>query len=299
MTALRSPLLLLGATLVGGFTVAALLAPLLAPYDPEALAGSGLEPPSAEHLLGTNLIGQDILSRLVWGARSVLTVAVATATLAVIVGVLVGVGAALLGGLVDELAMRAVDVVLALPNLPLVILVAALSGANRVVLILVMAFLFWAPISRIVRSQALSLRHRGFVAAAQGFGGGVFYQIRRHLVPALGPIIVAEFVAFAGNAVSLEASAAFLGLGDPTGVSWGSMVSNALATPGIYFTPAWMWWVLPPGFAITLAILGFAFLGVGLEPIINPRSGREDQGRWSGRKRDRDGDLVGVAAPGS
>lgn len=274
MKALRSPLVVLGASLVGGFTVAALLAPLLAPYGPRALVAPGLEPPSAEHLLGTNLVGQDILSRLVWGARSAFTVGVGAATLAVVVGVLVGVTAGLLGGVVDTLAMRTVDVLLALPNLPLIVLVAALTGASRVGLILLMGFLFWPPISRIVRSQALSLRQRGFVAAAQGFGGGAPYLIRRHLVPALGPIIVAEFVAFVGNAISLEAALAFLGLGDPTGVSWGMMIRNALATPGIYFIPAWLWWVLPAGFAITLAILGFTFLGVGLEPIMNPRSER-------------------------
>lgn len=275
MKALRSPLLLLGAFLVGGFTLVALLAPLLAPYDPQALSGSGLEPPSAQHLLGTNLIGQDILSRIIWGARSSFTVAIGAATVALIVGVLVGVGAGLLGGVVDTLAMRTVDVLLAIPNLPVIVLVAALTGASRIAVILLMGFLFFPPISRIVRSQALTVRQRGFVEAAQGFGGGVLYLIRRHLVPALGPILVAEFVAFAGNAVSLEAALAFLGLGDPTGMSWGLMMSDALAMPGIYFTPAWTWWVLPAGFAITLAILGFAFLGVGLEPIINPRSRRD------------------------
>ncbi|MPZ67529.1 MAG: ABC transporter permease subunit [Pseudonocardiaceae bacterium] len=272
MKVLRAPLVILGGCLVGGFTILALLAPLLAPYDPRALAGSGLEPPSADHLLGTNLIGQDILSRIIWGSRSALEVGVGAATLAVVMGVLVGVSAGLLGGVVDTLAMRTVDVLLALPNLPLVVLFAALTGGNRAGLILLMGILFFPPISRIVRSQALSLRQRGFMAAAQGFGGGVLYLIRRHFVPALGPIIVAEFVAFVGNAISLEAGLAFLGLGDPTGVSWGMMMREALATSGIYFTPAWMWWVLPPGFAVTLAILGFAFLGVGLEPLMNPRS---------------------------
>lgn len=275
MNALRSPLFVLGVTLVGGFTLVALLAPLLAPYDPQALPGSGLDPPSARHPLGTNLIGQDILSQLIWGARSSLTVAVGAATVAVVVGVLVGVGAGLVGGLADTFAMRAVDVLLAVPRLPVLVLVSALTGASRVGLILLMGFLFWPPISRVVRSQALTLRQRGFVEAAQGFGGGVLYLIRRHLVPAIGPIVVSVFVAFAGNAVTLEAGLAFLGLGDPTSVSWGQMMSDALATPGIYFTPAWTWWVLPAGFAIGLAVLGFTFLGVGLEPVLNPRWRRD------------------------
>lgn len=275
MKVLRSPLLLIGVILVGGLTLVALLAPLLAPYDPRALPGSGLDPPSGEHPLGTTLIGQDVLSQLVWGARTSLSVAVGAATLAIVVGVIVGVGASLVGGLVEVVAMRVVDVLLAIPRLPLLVLVAALTRMSGIALILLMGFLFWPPVSRVVRSQTLTLRQRGFVDAAQGFGGGVLYVTRRHLVPALGPIIAELFVAFAGNAIFLEASMAFLGLGDPTAVSWGLMLNEALATPGIYFTPAWTWWVLPAGFAITLALLGFAFVGVGLEPVFNPRWQRE------------------------
>jgi len=277
VTALRSPLLVLGATLVSGLTLAAVGAPMIAPYDPRELAGSGLESPSGAHLLGTNLIGQDIASQLIWGARASLTVGIGAAALGVVLGVLVGVSAGLRGGVVDLLLMRAVDVLLAIPSLPLIVLVVALTGASRVGLILLLGFLFWPPISRVVRSQTLTVAQRGFVTAAQGFGGGVWYLIRRHLVPALGPIVVAEFVAFAGNAIALEAALAFLGLGDPTGISWGLMISTALATPGIYFVPAWTWWVLPTGIAITLAILGFTFLGVGLEPLLNPRWRRTGQ----------------------
>lgn len=275
MKVLRSPVLLLGVILVGGFTLVALLAPLLAPYDPRALPGSGLDSPSSDHLLGTTLIGQDVLSQLVWGARTSLSVAVGAATLAIVVGVIVGVGASLVGGFVEVVTMRVVDVLLAIPRLPLLVLVAALARMSGIALILLMGFLFWPPVSRVVRSQTLTLRQRGFVNAAQGFGGGVFYVIRRHLVPALGPILAELFVAFSGNAIFLEASLAFLGLGDPTSMSWGLMLNNALATPGIYFTPAWTWWVLPAGLAITFALLGFAFLGVGIEPIINPRWQRE------------------------
>ncbi len=266
----------IGAVLVGGLAVVAVLAPQLAPYDPRASPppGPGLDPPSGEFPLGTTLVGQDVLSQVIWGARSTMIIAVGAPAVAVIIGVLVGVGAGLRGGLVDLLAMRIVDVLLAVPRLPVIVLVSALTGASRLGLIALMGFLFWPPIARIVRSQTLTLRQRGFVSAAGGFGGGVLYVIRRHLVPALGPLLVSVFVAFAENAVTLEASVAFLGLGDPTGVSWGLMMNEALATPGIYFTDAWTWGVLPAGFAITLVIAGFAFLGVGLEPIVNPRSSR-------------------------
>lgn len=221
--------------------------------------------------MGTNNVGQDIWSQIVWGARASLTVAVGAATLAVALGLLIGAGGALLGGSADVLATRVVDVSLAIPRLPLLILASALVGPNRGNVTVLIGLLTWPIMARILRSQTLSLRQRGFVAAARGFGGGALYTLRRHVAPALGPMVVAGLVTIAARAILLEASLAFLGLADPTSVSWGLMLNKALAHPGIYFTPMWPWWILPAGFAITLAVVGFTFLGVGLEPVLNPR----------------------------
>lgn len=272
--AARSPLVVVGAGLVGALVMVAVAAPLLAPYDPRALGADSLLRPSAAHLLGTNNIGQDIFSELVWGARTSLVVAVGSGALALALGTVVGVGGALVGGWADTVAMRVVDVVLALPRLPLLVLVGALAGASRTSVTVVIGVLTWPVVARLVRAQALSLRQRGYVAAARGFGLGPGHVARRHLLPALGPILVASFVAIAANAVLLEASLAFLGLSDPTGVSWGLMLNRALAHPGLYFTSLWTWWVLPAGGAITVAVLGFALLGVGLESVFNPRWAR-------------------------
>ena len=266
-----SPFVVVGTAIVAGLAAVAMLAPVLAPYDPRALAGDSLQAPSGRHFLGTNDIGQDVLSQLIWGARASLVVAVTTAAMAVTGGALVGLAAGLVGGWADTFTMRVVDVVLAFPRLPLLVLVAALAGASRVSVIVVMTFLTWPVIARLVRSQALSLRQRGFVHAAQGFGAGVGYVIRRHLVPAVGPLLAAGFVAVAANAVLLEASLAFLGLSDPTAVSWGLIINRALAHPGLYFSAAWAWWLVPAGVAIALAVLGFSLLGLGLEPALNPR----------------------------
>lgn len=271
MKALRSPLVLAGGGLLATLVAAAVLAPVLAPYDPRALAGDSLEAPSARHLLGTNNIGQDILSQVVWGARTSLTVALGAATLAILIGITVGVTAGLVGGMADVVAMRVVDVFLAIPRLPVMVLVAALVGANRLSLVVLIAMLTWPVVARLLRSQTLSLRRRGFVAAARGFGGGLGYVVRRHLVPAVAPIATSSFILIAGNAILLESTLAFLGLSDPVGVSWGLMLNNALLYPGLYFTDAWTWWVLPAGCAITLAVMSFAFIGVGLEPVLNPR----------------------------
>ena len=262
---------LTGGGILGVLVLVAALAPALAPYDPQAIVGPSLQLPSGAHLLGTNQVGQDLLSHLVWGARSSLTVALGASMLALAVSVLVGVGCAFVGGLVDTVAMRIVDVFLAIPQLPLAVIVAALVGASRLNVIVVIGLLAWAPAARIFRSQTLSLRRRGFVAAAGGFGGGVLYLTRRHLLPALGPVLIAVIVAVAARSVLLEAGLAFLGLADYTVPSWGLTLNWALTQSGLFFTPNWPWWVLPPGLGVTLTTVGFAFVGVGLEPIMNPR----------------------------
>lgn len=260
-----------GVGIVAAVALVAVLAPLLAPYDPRAISGPSLRSPSAEHLLGTNDSGQDILSQLIWGARSSTVVAGLSACLAVAVGALVGALAGLRRGLTEIVAMRITDVALALPALPLLILVVAFAGSSRTTVVLVIAFAGWPAIARIVRSQTLALARHGYVQAARGFGGGPLYVIRRHVLPAAGPLVAANLVYWAATAVVLQAGLAFLGLGDPTEISWGALLNRALEHQGVYATSQWTWWVLPPGLAITLAAVGLAFIGFGLEPRANPR----------------------------
>lgn len=264
-------LLVAGGTILGVLCAVALLAPVLAPYDPHALVGGRLEPPSGRHLLGTDDIGRDILSGLMWGARSSIPLAFAVGSLALVLGTLVGAGAASAGGWVDAAIARLLDIALALPGIPLLVLVGALAGPHRLVLVGVMVFLFWPPVARLVRSQTLTLRQRGYVGAAHGFGASVAYVVWRHLAPAIGPLLVARFVQIAGAAVLLDAGLAFLGVGDTTATSWGLALNRALGHPGLFFTDAWLWWVLPPAAAVTVAVLGFTFVGVGLEGRFNPR----------------------------
>lgn len=264
----------LGGAIVAALMLVAVLAPLIAPFDPRAVAGPSLSGPSADHLLGTNDAGQDILSQLVWGARSSAIVSVLAAAIAVTLGVAVGAAAGLLGGWADTLAMRTVDVFLAVPALPLLILVAALAGPSRTTVVLVIGLSAWPQVARLVRSQTLTLAARGYVAASRGFGAGRAYVVRRHLLPQLSPLVAANFVFWAATAVVLQAGLAFLGLSDPTEISWGGVLNRALGHEGIYFGSAWLWWVLPAGLSITVAALGLALLGLGLEPRANPRWSR-------------------------
>lgn len=268
---LRSPLLVAGLVMIAILVFVAAAAPLLAPYDPRAITGASLAHPSARHLLGTNDIGQDIASEVIWGARTSLIVGVAGASLAVAIGIVVGVAAGVAGGILDKIATRIIDLFLAVPVLPLIVLITALLGPSRTVVILVVGMAGWPGIARTLRSQTLTLRERGFIDAARGFGGGPVYLVRRHLAPALGPLIASRWVDWASGAIFLESGLAFLGLGSPTNVSWGSILDRAVRHEGWYFGNLWVWWVLPAGLAITLAVLGFTLVGVGLEQGFNPR----------------------------
>ncbi|MBP8973331.1 MAG: ABC transporter permease [Anaerolineae bacterium] len=249
----------------------AAFAPLLAPYDPEAFSGNSLERPSAAHRLGTNDVGQDILSELIYGARISLTVAAGAAMGTVILAVLVGGAAGYAGGWLDLVLMRLVDMILALPRLPLLILVNALLGAGLDTMILTIALLSWPPTARIIRAQVQSVRQRGYVRMARGFGGGPLYLFARHILPQIAPLILFGLVTAAGHAVALEAGLAFLGLGDPTAKSWGLMMRYALNLPGLLLTDRWLWWLLPPGICVTLLVLALALIGIGLESRLDTR----------------------------
>lgn len=263
-----------GAAILAAFALSAIFAPVLAPYDPHAISGPSLSSPSGQHLLGTNDAGQDILSQLVWGARAAIVVALPAAVIAVVVGLVVGALAGLLGGWVDRLLMRAVDLFLAVPVLPLLILVAALAGPSPTTVTLLIAGVAWPFIARVVRSQTLTLARRGHVQAARGFGAGPRYVIRRHLAPELGPLLAANFVNWAAIAIVFQSGLAFLGLSDPTDVSWGAVLNRALTHEGVYFTSEWIWWVLPAGVAIIVVSTGLALLGLAMEPRFNPRWSR-------------------------
>ncbi len=269
-----SGLLIIGGTLVGLLVIMAVFAPLLTAHDPTAISGQALESPSADHWMGTDIPGRDIFAQLVYGTRASLAVALLGASLAITGAISIGVLPALIGGRADAAAARVVVFLLALPGLPLLILIGSLAGGSNVALILMIGLIGAAPNARILRGQTLTLRQRGYITVARGFGGGPIYVLRRHVVPGLGPLIVVGFVNWAGISIALEAGLSFLGIGDPTAVSWGRTLNRALEQQSIYFSDMWTWWVLPAGLAITLAVLGFTFIGVGLEPTFNPRWAR-------------------------
>ncbi len=273
-----SPPGMLGISVLAVLLLMAVLAPATAPYGPRERVGRPFQPPGSRHLLGTNDVGQDILSEVIWGARVSLTIGIVAALAATSVGTVAGCAAGYFGGLVDGVLMRTVDLVLVVPFVPLMILLAAYLGPSLYNLVFVIAGLMWARPARVVRSQVLSLRTRLYVEAAKAAGGSAPHMIRRHIVPGVLPLVLAEFVVCASLAMLIEASLSFLGLGDPLQKSWGTTLYYARVR-GAFLTGAWVWWVLPPGLLITLTVLGFALTGFTLEAHCGPRLARRGAGR--------------------
>jgi len=260
----------LGGLIIVGMGLLAIFAPVLAPYDPTERTGIPFAPPSSEHWLGTNDVGQDLLSELIFGSRVSLTVGIVAAVVALLIGTTVGILAGYYPKRLGSVLMRSVDVVLILPFLPLLIVLAAYLGRGLVNTIIVIGVLIWAAPARIIRSQVLSLRSREYVLAAQTMGAPDSWAITRHVLPRTALLATSTFVRAVSGAILLESALAFLGLGDPIQKSWGSILFWAQQR-GAFLTPAWKWWVVPPGIMIMLASLGFALVAFAVEERINPR----------------------------
>lgn len=256
------------------FLLIALLAPIIAPFDPTERVGAPFTEPNTKFLLGTNDVGQDILSELLYGTRISLLIGVIAAFISILIGCLVGVISGYYGGKVDAFCMRLVDLVLVIPFLPLMILLAAFIGPSFWNIILVISLLSWASPARVVRSQVLTLKTKGYVEAAKSIGTNIRVILSRHILPGVIPIALSQFVLAASNSILTEASLSFLGLGDPFTKSWGTILYYAQAR-GAFLTDAWIWWVLPPGVLITTLVIGFAFTGYSLEEVLNPRLRKE------------------------
>jgi len=253
----------IGGTMVTLMVVAALAAPWVAPFDPlKAVAQSFGNPtaPALPFVLGTDELGRDVLSRLLYGARVSLLVAVVATTMTLLIGVTIGVTAGYVGGWVDTVMMRVTDVVLAFPTVLLAIALAALFEPGLATLFVVIGLVSWTSIARTLRGEVLSLRERDYIAAARALGGSPLRLMLRHLVPNVVPTIVVMAALSTSNTILLDAGLSFLGLGVPVPTpSWGRMISDSET----YYRLA-PWLMIFPGLAIVYAVAAFNFLGYGL-----------------------------------
>ena len=243
--------------------VVAALAPVLAPYDPRLSTGVPLLPPGAAHLLGTNDIGQDALSELLWGTRASINVAVLVALLATVLAWSVGIAAGL-NRLVAPPLMAVTDGLLALPQLPLFLLAVALLGPSQFAVALVLAALGWPAFARLIRAHVQGVRDASFVEAARSLGATRSHIAVVHVLPATLSLLPATLALTVRYALFGEATLAFLGLGDPTVKSWGSMLAWDFGDPLLFARAAWAWRVLPPATAIVLVVLATTWVATGL-----------------------------------
>lgn len=246
----------------------ALCAPFLCRHRPAEYTGTSFSPPSYKNWLGTNDVGQDNWSRLLYGARTSLITGCGVALISALLSILLGGTAALLGGVYEQVVMRITDALIVVPPVLIAILVAAYLRPNLLLLVLLLSSLTWPPGARIIRAQALSLKERTHVAASRTFGARWPHLLLHHIAPELGPIIVAVMVQDVRRAIFMEAGLSFLGISDPAMISWGSILHHAMR---FTYLDVWKWWLLPVGLALSLTIMGFVFIGFGLETIINPR----------------------------
>lgn len=220
-------------------------------------------------VLGVDHMGSDIWSQLIWGTRIALAIGLSVAFIAVFIGTSVGMIAGYMGGVVDEVLMRVVDVLLAIPTMPILIVLGALFGKSVFNVVVLLALFSWMGIARIVRSQTLSLKERMFVEAAKATGASSGYIMLSHILPNTMPLIFANLVLRIPGAILTEASLSFLGLGDPRVPTWGRILQNSRQFGG--FTKMAWWWLLPAGLALTFLSLAFVFIGNAVNEILNPR----------------------------
>ena len=258
----------LGALIVGVMSLGAIFAPLVAPFDPNAInVDALLLPPSASHLMGTDALGRDVFSRILFGGRVSLWVGFVAVGIATSIGLTLGLVAGYFGRMVDEIIMRGVDVMLCFPSFFLILAVIAFLEPSLTNIMIVIGLTGWMGVARLVRAETLTIRERDYVLAARAAGAGSARIIFRHIMPnAIAPVLVSATLGVAG-AILTESSLSFLGLGvQPPDASWGNILMEGKEVLGI----AW-WLSVFPGVAILLTVLGYNLLGESLRDLLDPR----------------------------
>jgi peptide/nickel transport system permease protein len=270
----RSPLGLAGLLMLLAILFVALFAPWIAPYDPYAPVRPRLDtiyaPPSREHPLGTDDGGKDVLSAFMYGARVSLFVGFTAALVTVVIGGLVGLVAGYAGGRLGAALMGVTNIFLVIPDLPLYVVLVALLGPSIWNIIFAIAVIGWTGTARVVYAQVITIKERQFVTRARAIGASNMQIMARHVLPLVLPLILAQNALVIAVAILSESGLAFLGLGDPTLISWGTMLNLAFGR-GAVSVGAW-WALLPPGLGIIWVVLAWTLLGFAIEEFVNPRA---------------------------
>lgn len=254
------------------FVTVALAAPVLAAsrgLDVTRANGPVLGPPSAHYLMGTDENGRSVLTLLIWGSRISLLVGLTATVISMVIGTLIGLVSGFFSGWVGRIFFRLTEWFLVIPYLPLAIALAAVLGRSLVNIIIVIGVTSWPGTALLIRSQTLSIRERAYVERAGAIGAGRWHQMGRHVLPNVMPMVFANTTLTVAGAILAETTLSFLGLGDPTRTSWGSMLDDAFQV-GAITTGCW-WYIIPPGVCVVLVVLSFTLIGQALEEVLNPR----------------------------
>ncbi|WP_328438698.1 ABC transporter permease [Streptomyces sp. NBC_00457] len=265
---------LVGMAALALFVLVALTAPLTVGSDVASVTdapGNPMESPSAEFPLGTDRFGRDLLGLLVWGSRVSLLVGLLAAVLSVLIGGLVGITAGHFRGPYATVVMRITDWFLVMPTLVLAIALATVMSRSLGTVVLAIGVTIWPTTARLVRAQTLAVESRPYIERAKALGGGHWHIMSRHVLPNVMPLILAQTTLMISTSILAEATLAFLGLGDPTVVSWGGMLQEAREA-GAVSSGDW-WYLVPPGIAIAVVALAFTLCGRAVETVLNPRLG--------------------------
>ena len=258
-----------GLSIIVFFVLLSIVAPYIAPYSVTVQTCAVYAPPSGAHWLGCDDGGIDMLSELMVGGRISLIVGFAATLVAMIIGGGVGILSGYFGRATDIVLMRITDYLLVIPDLVLMIVIADVWGASLFHVIIVIGILEWTSTARIIRAQVMSLRERVYVKRTRALGAGNARVIFKHILPQVGPLLIANTVLTIAIAIYLETALAFLGLEDPTAVTWGTILENAFQRTAIS-SGAW-WAIVPAGFAIAAVIVGCFLFGQAVEDALNPR----------------------------
>jgi peptide/nickel transport system permease protein len=274
LRALASPVLrnkqaLVALGILGFFVFLAVFAPLLVEGDPKAKVGAVFEPPSREFPLGTDGGGANMVSLLIAGARVSLLIGFCAAAISAIIGGTVGIVSGFFGGKTDTALMRVTDYFLVIPDVPLMIVIAALFGRSTWNIIVIIGIIYWTFTARLLRAQTKSVRERVYVQRARALGAKNSRLIVRHVLPQVTPLLIANTVLLIAYAIFAETFITFLGLGDPSTISWGRLIENAFTDDAI-INDAW-WAIVPPGLCVMFVVLACTIIGQAMEDALNPR----------------------------
>lgn len=258
---IRSRAGMLGAACLMVIVIAAVTGPWMAPHDPLAITGGSLAMPTREHMMGTDALGRDVFSALLYGARTSLLVAGTVSTIAFMIGIIIGLVSGYLGGWIDDLLARMTEIFQVIPRFFFVITAIAILGPGLGRMIVVIGLTSWTTLARVVRGETLAYRQQEFVLAAEALGASPFRVMRRQLLPNVLPATIVTLGLLFGQVLLLEATIGFLGLGDPEAISWGMMAAQAQG----FLRDAW-WLALFPGLAITITVLGINMVADACAP---------------------------------